>query len=158
MPVRSLKDGTIKISDASGSGGGNTITVDVEEGDLNWTEHHPANIVLDRGVLDHARKANEVPLDFSFSMRFQSLAIHVAIPPYEALTKIGGAAAWVSDEPNSDVYAVILDFVMTDPAGGASETILFVRAIAEEISFSEGDPHNTLSVSGRAVIVAPSAS
>jgi hypothetical protein len=50
MPVRSLRDGTILVADASGSGGANKVTVSLEEGNLNWTERHPANIILDRGV------------------------------------------------------------------------------------------------------------
>lgn len=155
MPVRSLRDGTIKVADAAGTGGGNVVTVSVEEGDLAFTERHPANIILDRGVLDHARLANEEPLEISFSVRFQSLSTHVSPSLYDALTQTGGASAWVSDEPNSDVYGVILELVIVDPAGGASETITFVRFITEEIAFQEGDPHNTLSVRGRAVITAP---
>lgn len=158
MPVRSLRDGTIKIADSGGTGGGNVVTVDVEEGDLSFTERHPANIIMDRGVLDHARLANEEPVELSFSMRFQSLSTHVSPSPYDALTKTGGASAWVSDEPNSDVYGVIIEIVITDPAGGAAETLTFARFIPEEISFAEGDPHSTLSVSGRAVITAPALS
>jgi len=158
MPVRSLKDATVKIADASGTGGGNVVTVDVEEGDLSYTERSPANIILDRGVLDHARKGNEEPLELSFSMKFQSFSTHVSPSPYDALTKTGGASAWVSDEPNSDAYAVIVEIVITDPAGGASETITFARFLPEEISFAEGDPNDTLSVSGRGVEVRPTLS
>ena len=155
MPVRSLKDGTIKIADSGGTGGSNVVTVDVEEGDLSFTQRTPANIISDRGVLDHARKGNEEPLEFSFSMKFQSFSTHATTTPYDALTKTGGAAAWVSDEPTSDVYAVIIEFTIADPAGGSAEVVTFERCLPEEISFSEGDPHNTMSVSGRAVITAP---
>jgi len=156
MPVRNLRDGTIKIADAGGTGGANVVTVSVEDGDLSFTERHPANIIKDRGVLDHARLAEEEPVDLSFSMKFQSFSTHAATTPYDALTQTGGASAWVSDEPNSDVYAVIIEFTIVDPAGGASETLTFARFIPEELPFSEGDPHSTLSVSGRAVITAPS--
>lgn len=155
MPVRSLKDGTIKIADAGGTGGANVVTVDVEEGDLSFTERTPVNIISDRGVLHSARKANEEPVELSFSMRFQSFSTHASTTPYDALTKTGGASAWVSDEPNSDVYAVIIEFTIADPAGGASEVLTFARFCPEERPFQEGDPHNTLSVSGRAVITTP---
>lgn len=158
MPVRSLRDGTIKIADAGGTGGANVITVDVEEGDLEYTERTPVNIISDRGVLDHARLANEEPVELSFSMRFQSFSTHAATTPYDALKKQGGAAAWVSDEDNSDVYAVILEFTIADPAGGSAEVLTFARFCPEEVSFAEGDPHDTLSVSGRAVITEPSLS
>lgn len=158
MPVRSLKDGTLKIADAGGTGGANVITVDLEDGDLAWTERDPVNVIHDRGVLDHARKANEEPIELSFSMKFQSFSTHASITPYDALTKTGGASAWVSDEPNSDVYAVILEFTIADPAGGASEVVTFARFCPEERSFAEGDPHNTLSVSGRGIETKPTLS
>jgi hypothetical protein len=158
MPVRSLRDGTILVADASGSGGANKVTVSLEEGNLNWTGRFPANIILDRGVLDHARLASDEPVDLSFSVMFQSLSTHASTTLYDAITKSGGASAWVSDEPNSDVYAVIVEFTVTDPAGGASEVLTFARYIPEEISFQEGDPSDTLAVSGRAVITAPAIS
>lgn len=156
MPVRSLRDGTIKVADAGGTGGSNVITVSVEEGDFSFTERHPVNIIHDRGVLDHARKANDEPVEWSFSVKFQSFSTHATTTLYDALTQTGGASAWVSDEPNSDVYAVILEFTIVDPAGGSSEVLTFERAIPQEPSFQEGDPNNTLSVSGVAVITAPS--
>ena len=152
MPVRSLKDGTVKISDDGGSGGADTLTVDIEDGTFTYSELSPANIISDRGVLDHARKANEEPMTFSFDMKFQSFSTHAAITPYDAVTKTGGASAWTSDEPNSDVYAVILEVVITDPAGGASETITIPRAIIEGVSFAEGDPNDSLTFSGRALV------
>ena len=155
MPVRSLKDGTLKIADSSGTGGGNVVTVDLEEGNVSWTERSPVNIISDRGTLDHARVANQEPLEFSFDMRFQSFTTHTSPSPYDAVTKTGGASAWSSDEPNSDAYAVILELVITDPAGGASETITFVRCFIENIEFSEGDPHDTMSFSGRGLLTAP---
>ena len=152
MPVRSLKDATLKIADAAGTGGGNSVTVDVEDGDFTYTERQPANIISDRGVLDHARKGNEEPVDWSFTMKFQSFSTHVSPSPYDALTKTGGASAWVSDEPNSDAYAVIIEITFADPAGGAAELLTLVRSLVEEISFAEGDPNDTLSASGRSVI------
>jgi len=158
MPVRSLKDATVKIADAAGVGGGNDVTVDVEEGDFSFTARQPANIISDRGVLDHARKANEEPIEFSFSMQFQSFSTHASPSPYDAVTQTGGASAWVSDEPNSDAYAVIIEVTITDPAGGASEVLTFVRCLPEEISFAEGDPTDSLTFSGRAVALLPALS
>ena len=156
MPVKNLRDGTLKIADAGGTGGGNSVTVDVEEGDFSYTERPtPAHIILDRGVLDHARLAAEEPVDWSFTMKYQSHTLHVSPSPYDALTQTGGSSGWTSDEPNSDVYAVILELTMTDPAGGSAEVLTFARCIVEEIQFSEGDTHNVLSASGRAVITAP---
>ena len=54
MPVRSLRDAVITLYD----GGGNSVVVDLEEGDLSWDEKYPINVIYDRGAISHARKAN----------------------------------------------------------------------------------------------------
>lgn len=158
MPVRSLRDGSIQVADNSGVGGANKVTVDIEEGDLAWTEHRPVNIILDRGVLNHPRKANDQPIDLAFSVKHAGfLAGNVAsgaISLYEALTLTGGAAAWVSSSANTDAKSVDIVFTITDPAGGAAETVTFTEFCAEDISFKEGDPFDTLAVSGRCVLIA----
>jgi len=157
MPARTLRDGQIKIADAGGTGGANVITIDLEDGDLAWTERSPANIINDRGSLSHARLAPDEPCELSFSTMFQSLSKHATPTPYEALKGVGDGSAWVSDEPNSDVYACIVEFTVEgSDFGDADETITFARFVAEEVSFQEGDPYDTLSVSGRAVEIAPS--
>jgi len=155
MAVRSLKDAVMTITDGAAA----SITVTIEDGDIAWTERHPANIISDRGVLDHARAGNEEPVELSFSVLHAGFASgNVAsgtVSLYEMLTKTGGASGYTSDEPNSDVWAVVIAVAISDPAGGATETLTFARFIPEEISFQEGDPSDTLSCSGRAVITAP---
>jgi hypothetical protein len=158
MPIRNLRDGTLKIADAGGTGGANVVTVDLEDGGLSWSQKTPANIIKDRGVLDHARLADEEPVTLNFQLKFQSFSTHAATTPYDALTQTGGASAWVSDEPNSDVYAVILEFTIVDPAGGASEVVTFARVCDIQIDPSEGDEYNTMAVSARCVETAPSLS
>ena len=158
MPVRNLRDGTIKIADASGTGGANVVTVDLEDGGLSYTEKKPVSIIKDRGVLDHARLADEEPVDISLTMKYQSHSTHASTTPYDALTQTGGASGWSSDEPNSDVYAVIIELTIVDPAGGASEVLTFARVCIEEISFTEGDEYDTLSFSGRCVETSPTLS
>lgn len=153
MPIRNLRDGTLVIKDGAATPA--SITVTLEEGNLRWTERSPAHIIKDRGVLDHARKAPDEPVDWEFTLMFQSLSKHATTTEYDALTKTGGAAAWTSDEPTSDVYAVTLEFTIADPASG-SEVITFARAIPEEISFEEGDEFDRLTARGRAVITRPS--
>lgn len=152
--VRSLRDATIKIADASGTGGANVITVDLEDGGISYTEKTPVNIIKDRGVLDHARLAEEEPVEGQITMKFQSFSTHASTTPYDAVTGTGGASGWTSDE-STDVYAVIIEVTIVDPAGGASETITFERVCVEDKEFTEGDPYDTLSFSFRAVQTAP---
>jgi len=155
MPVRSLKDATIYISDVDGRHGANTITVDVEDGDLSWTERYPVNIISDRGVLNQARSANRNEAEFSFSTKFQSFVTHAAITPYEGLKGIDGASAWVSAGHIGDAFMNDIEILIADPAGGTGEWLNFNPAKAEEVAFTEGDPNNVLSYSGRSPIVSP---
>ena len=151
MSVRSLKDGTIVLRvDDNGAGSEGTVTVDLEEGDLQYTERRPSNILSDRGVLDHARKGSDAETELSFSMMFQSLGTHADPTPYQVMRHLGTAAAWESQEPDSDTWAIDLQFTITDPAGGASEVLSFDRFEPEEFTLTEGDPFDTLAVSGRA--------
>lgn len=154
--TRNLRDGVVKIADASGTGGANVVTVDLEDGGLSYTEKTPVNIIKDRGILDHARLAEEEPVEGTLTMKFQSFSKHASTTPYDAVTGTGGASAWTSDEPNSDVYAVIIEIVIDDPSEVADETITFARVCVENIEFAEGDPFDTLSFSFRGVETAPS--
>lgn len=162
MTVRSLKDAVIKVmvDDDGGSPGSTaTATVSIEEGDLSYTERSPVNIISDRGVLDHARSANEEPIDVSFTVMFESFQTEATPTVYEALKKIGSASAWVSQESDSDAYAVRIQFELTDPGSGTDdETVKFDPFFPEEVQFQEGDPSDTMSVSGRARQTSPTLS
>ncbi len=156
MPVRSLKDGTIRIADDGGVGGADLITVALEDGGLRYTESYPVDMISDRGVLDHARVAPEVPVSGTLSLKYDGHAQSAAITPYEAVTLTGGAAAWGSDASNGgDGNAFIMELVVNDPSGGTDETILFSEVYAEEIEFAEAFPYNTLTFNFRALQVAP---
>lgn len=156
MTVRSLKDGTLKVADNSGTGGANVVTVSVEEGDFSYTERTPVNIISDRGVLDHARKGNEEPVDFSFTVLFESFKTEGSPTVYEALKGIGDATGWTSATSDTDAYGVQIELTITDPGTGSNdETVTLNPVFPEEIQFQEGDPTNTLSVSGRAKMTAP---
>jgi hypothetical protein len=157
-PVKNLRDGTLVISDAGGPGGGNAITVTLDNGDLSWSEQNPVDMISDRGTLDHARQGNDVPVEGSFSIQYTDhLDPNSAnITPYEAMTKQGSAAAWVSDASNGgDGYAGIMTFTITDPAGGSSEVITFTEVYWEGIDFAEGTPSDTLSANFRCLQTRP---
>lgn len=158
LPVKNLRDGTLVIADASGSGGANKITVVLEQGDLAWTEANPVDMISDRGTVDHARQGNDVPVEGTFSLMYTT---HLdpnsaTITPYEALTAQGGASAWVSDASNGgDAYAGILEFTMADPAGSTAEVVTFTEVYAENIAFAEGTPFSTLTASFRSLETRP---
>lgn len=158
MPVRNLRDASIKIADNGGTGGGNVITVAVEEGNLQWTERNPADFISDRGTLDHARQGDDEPVEGSFAVLFQTFLDpnSATITPYEALTQQGGASAWVSAASSGgDGYATKIEVTITDPNGGSSEVILFGEVYTEESAFAEASPSDTLAFSFRSLETRP---
>jgi len=154
MPVKNLRDGTIKVQvDNDGGGNAGEVEVTLEEGDLQWTESRPVQMHMDRGTLDHARRnVQDQLVELSFSVMYTDhLDPNSASPTlYEALTQQGAAASWVSQNFDSDDYAVNLEFTVSDPAGGSDEEINFDRFNITSIEFSEGDPYNKLQITGTA--------
>lgn len=159
MPVRNLRDATIRIADSSGTGGGNVITVILEDGSgISWDEENPVDFIDDRGTLHHARQGDDVPLSGTLAMKFQTFLDpnSATETPYEAVTQQSAASGWSSDASNGgDAYAFIMDMTITDPNGGSAEVITFTEVYAERISFAEGTPFNTLSFAWRALMTRP---
>ena len=154
LPVKNLRDGTIKVQVAN-DGGGNAgeVEVKLEEGNLSWSEARPVEIISDRGTLDHARRGDEQLIELTFSMMYSThLDPNSATPTvYEALTRQGAAAAWVSQNfGDSDDYSVNLEFIIADPAGGTDEEINFDLFNVTNIEFTEETPFDTLVVTGTA--------
>lgn len=150
--VRNLRDGTLKIADASGTGGGNVITVALEDGDLRWRETVNHDFILDRAVLDHARLAIDTPLEGSFTLKFTTFLDpnSATITPYEAMTQQGSASGWTSDQTQGgDGYAVILEFTINDPSGGTDEVVTFAEVYVEVLEHAEGAPNSSLSATFR---------
>lgn len=156
MPVRNLRDGTIKVQvDDNGSGSAAEVEVTLEEGNLRWTERRPVAMISDRGTLDHARRS---PMDevaeLSFSVMFQTFQDpnSDSATLYEAITQTGQASSWVSQDFGgvSDRYSVNLEFTVVDPNGGTSEVLNFDYCHFTEPEFEEGEEFSTLAVSAQA--------
>ena len=154
--TKNLRDGTITIKD---SGGTNNLELVLDEGNLTFTDRDNANVILDRGTLDHMRLADEEPVEITFSAKFVAWEGESATPLTpsipDALRKVGNASSWVSTKPN-DVYCVDLEFLIVNPeTAEKDETLTFADFHADEITFAEGDEFNTISVTGKALIVRP---
>lgn len=159
MPVRNLRDSTVVIADDGGSAGPDNITLALEEGNIQWTEATPMDFITDRGVLDHARLAEEVPVSGSFTLKFETFLDpnSATVTAYEAITGTGAAAGWTSDASSGgDGYAFIMEITINDPAGGTDEVITLTEVYAVAKEYAEGSPYNTLNVQFTANITAPS--
>lgn len=153
--TRNLRDGEITVKD--GAGTPNTVVLTLEEGDLSWTRRRNYVQVLDRGTLDHVRAGDQEAVTLSFSVKIDRVSEPTSpVTLYNALTKTGAAAAWVSVAASHEPYAVKIEFRAIDPAGGSDhETIAFNKFFPEELTMDEGEEYNTVSASGFAFIVDP---
>lgn len=156
--VRNLRDSVLKIQDGTPVTP-LSVTVTPMKGDLAFTEANPSITIKHRGALDSRKRGDEMEMDVSFSFMFQqwtNTSASTGTNPIDALTRRGGASAWISTHGTCDVYAVNLVFEITDPSDPTKKEILtFSDFHAESIQFKEGDDAHQISVSGRAFVTTP---
>lgn len=153
MAQKSLRYSTLSINDA----GVLTINVKIGDGTLTWTQKRPLKYVKSRGILDTVRLGDEEPVEVTFNGVYEWIKGDTGDPVniYEALTKTGEAAAWVStDSDTCAPYAVDLE-ILYDPVctGAKSELIVFSDFRWEEIQVDEKE--GTFSIKGMCNITAP---
>jgi hypothetical protein len=102
-----------------------------------------------------------MPVEFSFGIKFKefiSVASTTPKTPFEALTRTGQCSAWVSTNTDGGgVHTCDLKFTIATPtATETAEIIALTKCYGMKIDFAEGDDANTLKVSGKAWMTAPS--
>lgn len=148
--TRNLRDGQLAVSD--GAGTPLTVTLTLDEGDLNWTETEETVEVLDRGVLDHTRPGNQVPCDISFSIKWNQLISKTANSSdgnvlYEMVNNLG--STYTSTSGTGQQFTLKYTFTCTSPTAAGTETVVFAKVFKQSLDMSEGDDYNTVSFSGR---------
>ena len=156
VPIIS-RDGTIAISDATGSP--ITLTVQYEDGDLSVDGFQEANMsvvpLMDRGVIYALRKDKEEPISFSFTAHATDFTDATEKTVIDAFCKTGAFAAGVSQlGASADVWAVKLTFTaeQTNYGAGSDGTIVLTYCVAK-VKFDEGVP-GKFAVSGTAYLIA----
>lgn len=158
--VRNLRDGELVIKDGT-SPTPLSMTVLLDEGDLTWTERTKTIEVKDRGSISagHTRKGDEESISLSFSAKWTQLfgkaeSSGDPLQLYEMLTFASGTGvASTSAEGEQDTLQ--FEFTLIDPAGVASEKVIFARVYRESLTMTEGDEFNLISFDGRDFEVSP---
>ncbi len=157
MPVstltRNLRDGELVIKDGS-SPTRQSLTVLLDEGDLSWTLRQRTIEVKDRGSIaaGHTRKGDEESIALSFTAKWTQLIGKSAnsadpLQLYEFLTFAAGAGI-ASTSGAGQQETLRFEFTVVDPAGIASEKIIFDKVYRESLTMAEGEQSNTLSFTG----------
>lgn len=158
MPIstltRNLRDGELVIKDGS-SPTRQSLTVLLDEGDLSWTLRQRTIEVKDRGSVaaGHTRKGDEESISLSFTAKWTQLLGASAndadpLQLYEFLTFAEDAGV-ISTSGEGQQDTLRFEFTVTDPAGVASEKIVFSKVYRESLTMAEGEQSNTLSFTGR---------
>jgi hypothetical protein len=157
--TRNLRHGTLILRDGT-TPTAITLEIPIQDGDLDFTITYPTFTVKNRGKIDHKRTGDETEIDIKFSFKFEqwSYASGAAtgISPVDALTKKGGASAWVSTGPSCGPYSIDLIFRVENPCNPAEyEQLVFPAFNVESLNFKEGSEFDTVSVSGKALAFEP---
>ena len=161
--VRNLRDGELTIKDGT-TPTPLSLTVVLDEGDLNWTEKSNTIEVKDRGSISegHTRPGEEESVSLSFSAKWTQLigkSVESTDPLqlYEFLMMASGTDV-VSTSTEGEQQTLQLEFVVYDPAQSSSEKVTFQKVYRESITMSEGNDFNLISFNGRDFETAPSIS
>ncbi len=157
--TRNLRDGELVIKD--GSSTPKTLTVLLDEGDLSWTQRQRTIEVKDRGSIaaGHLRKGDDESVQLSFTAKWTQLlgkSANVADPLqlYEALMFAAGSGIESTSSPGQQ-ETLTFEFTVVDPAGTASEKIVFNKVYRETLTMSEGDDSNVIAFTGRSFATGP---
>lgn len=151
-----LKKCTLTIKD--GTGTPLTTTVNFGEGNFQFSITNNIEYRKDRGKLGGTRQGEEEPVDINFAGRIAYCIGDTgdAVSIYEALTKTGNAASWVSSDTDvCQPYAVDLELKHVPACASLkNEVYLFADFRPEKIDF-DGE-RGMITVSGKANITKPS--
>lgn len=130
-----LKECTLVFSD--GTGTPNTLDIDIDEGNITWTETYNVDVKLNRGLLDYFKAGDQAPMQVSLEFRFATLKSSSGDPvsPYEFATQTGAAASYATTGNACDPYAFDIIVEVNGNCGTAvkDEIITFPDFTKQEI-------------------------
>jgi len=160
--TRNLRDGELVIKD--GSTPVVAMTVLLDEGDLSWIQRTRTIEVKDRGSIaaGHLRKGDDESVQLSFTAKWTQLIGKSAnatdpLQLYETLMFSPGSGV-ASTSGAGQQQTLRFEFTIVDPAGVASEKVVFSKVYRESLTLSEGDDSNIIAFSGRSFETAPAVS
>jgi hypothetical protein len=149
MATFDLKNAVILIKD--GTGAPNTLTVNLGEGTLQYTERRNLTYRKNRGVLDDVVLGDEEPVDVQIDAVWEYLKASTGGTPTieDVLKKRGEAADWTStDADTCRPYAVDIEITLTPPCSADDKEIILLENFRwEEIQHNANE--GQLSITGK---------
>jgi len=145
---RNLRDGAISVNDGASA----TLTLTLENGDLNWEEPSDTVEVKDRGDLDHTRPGDQMSCPLSFSLIWKQLIANTVNSSdgeafYEFVNNIG--SSYSSTSAVGEQFTLEYVFTITDPSSGTNtETVTFAKVYKDRLNMNEDGDGNLINFSG----------
>lgn len=160
LGIRNFRNGQLIVQD--GSPVPNQLEILGAEGDLSFTETDATFPILSRGVIIARSQGDQTQMSVTFTAKFEQWSYETGestgISPVDAFKQRGGASSWISTAPCGP-YSVDIIYKAVDVCGtGGKEVLLFPRAHADSIQFTEGDEYNTLNFTATCLAAAPTRS
>ena len=153
---KSYRDGVLKLSDGTGSPV--VTTLSVVEGDLNIRMSQTVETILSRGALHEFKLGDEVPMEFSFTIKLDSLVAATAVTAFEVFTNSNGASAQTTTRAATNVFCIDMIWELLDESGSVEETLTIPDCCFTSFDFREGMPYSTYAVSGKSLALLPTIS
>ena len=157
MSIRNLTHGALTIEDGAAA----TLTIPIEEGNLQFTVRREAIVILNRGTLASMAEGMEEAMAVSFAFKFEewrgeTASSGSAVSPADALRQVGNASGWTSTLACGP-YCVDLTFMITAPSGCGEqdEELTFPDFHADEVQFQEGEEYDIVNVTGKCLALEP---
>lgn len=158
--TRNMRHGTVIIAD--GSATPKTLIIPISSGDFAYTVKKMAQVIMNRGKIDHRSKGDETPMTVDFSILFSQWShqqANTGMSPVDALLGTSVARVdngWVSSDGCGDAWSVSVIFQIQDPCDPTHyEQLTFPDFHAEEYSFKENNTADQLSIKGNSLAEEP---
>ena len=141
---------------------GQKIEVTIGEGNLSYKETYNREYLLNRGVINTVKNADDTPLEVSFDIEWDYISsacplLNATIPTIpEALKGVGAAADWVNSSADTcEPHAVNIEFWNVPSCTGSNfnEKHIFADFRVEGLDYNAGD--SQISCTGKCNILAP---
>lgn len=152
--TRNMRNGELVVSDGN-PGTATSVTLVLDEGDLQWTENVETIEVKDRGVLHHTRPGDEMSCDLSYSVKWVQLIADTVTgssdpAQYYELISNRNSAYYTTDQCGSQ-FTTKHVFTVASPCGtaGVGERITFAKVYSTSRQLQEGNDWNKISFTGK---------
>lgn len=150
MPRIDLKNCTLTFQDGTPTTP-LTASIKIGDGTLTWDEKRPLEYLLNRGVLDTVRLANQEPMDVKIDAVFDYLKADTSKPasPADVFYQRGVCSAWVSTDSDTCAPYAVNIIILHTPICATEKTETITLPYFRHESISHDPKTGMLTITGK---------